>query len=398
MSHADKRYYYSLLSNLLIPLGGLSTDIYLPSLPAMSTHFAVSRPMIQLTITFYVLAMGLGQLVVGPISDALGRRRLILGALTAQVVAIIGILLTNAISMIFFLRFIQGLAMAFMMVPARAIINDVFTGVELRKQFAYITISFAIGPIIAPYLGGYLQYYCGWQANFYGLLLYSVLVFVMVVFTLPETIAELKPFQTRKVITTYHHILQHREFVSTSVFAGMVMVYSTLFSIIGPFIIQTMLNHTSIVYGRMALLIGLAWLLGNMLNRLLINIDYELKIQLGLLSTLITIVVMLVLSLDGQITLIRFIAPTFIMVLLSGFLFGITVSEGLSMFAKVAASANACLFSIVWLIFFIITVFATFLHTYTLVPIAMTFLLANVVSGLMYLVLRQYRKHSRQTG
>ena len=154
------------LANFFVPLAGISTDIYLPSLPAMAHHFLVSKAFVQITVTTYGVGMGLMQFIAGPVSDALGRKKLFIGALLTQIIAILVILNAQSIILIIVMRLFQGVGAAFLIVPARAILNDCFSGEQLKKQFNYITISFAMGPILGPFIGSYLQQYFDWHACF----------------------------------------------------------------------------------------------------------------------------------------------------------------------------------------------------------------------------------------
>ena len=158
----NNKTYLAVLINIIIPLAGMSTDIYLPSLPAMCSHFHVAKALVQLTVTTYVLGVGIAQLIAGPISDANGRKKLLVFALLIQLIAILLIVLTPSIHWMIVFRFLQGIGAGLMVVPARAIINDIFSGTELKKQFNTLTISFAMAPIIAPFIGGYVQHYFGW--------------------------------------------------------------------------------------------------------------------------------------------------------------------------------------------------------------------------------------------
>src|SRR5688572_1044823 len=137
-----KKTRYAILANLLVPLAGMSTDIYLPSFPHMARAFSVDGSLVQLTMTTFVIAMGLGQYLAGPVSDAIGRKSLITTALVIQFVTVITIINVPFISLIIAMRSLQGIACAFMIVPARALLNDNFEGNELKKKFNYLTISF----------------------------------------------------------------------------------------------------------------------------------------------------------------------------------------------------------------------------------------------------------------
>ncbi len=133
-------------------------------------------------------------LLVGPISDALGRKKLILASLIIQILAIVGILLSPNIYWIIIIGFFKVWEPLFMIAPARAILNDCFSGDELKKKFNYLTISFALAPIIAPFIGGICQEYFGWQASFYVILVYAVSLLILIHLTYEETIPAKKRF------------------------------------------------------------------------------------------------------------------------------------------------------------------------------------------------------------
>ena len=144
---------YAILANLLVPLAGMSTDIYLPSLPHMARAFSIDNSLVQLTITSFVTAMGFAQYLAGPVSDAIGRKSMIIISLVIQFISVITIIHVPSMPLIIAMRAVQGIACAFMIVPARALLNDNFEGNELKKKFNYLTISFALAPIIAPFIG-----------------------------------------------------------------------------------------------------------------------------------------------------------------------------------------------------------------------------------------------------
>ncbi len=139
----------------------MSTDIYLPSLPAIAQDFQTGKSLSQATMTSFVLALTLSQLIAGPVSDAMGRKIFILTSLFVQFLAIVAIIYSATIQWMIGLRFLQKLGTALMMVPVRTINIDVLSDHTLKKQLNYNTISFAIGPIIASFIGSYLQHYFG---------------------------------------------------------------------------------------------------------------------------------------------------------------------------------------------------------------------------------------------
>lgn len=374
----------SLIINLIFPLAGVSTDIYMPSLPAMANYFDVSKSTIQLTLTSYVVAMGIMQLIAGPISDAFGRKPLIIIALLVQLFTVFGVLYVDNIALVILFRFIQGVGAAFMMVPARAVINDVFTGNELKKQFNYSTISFALAPILAPYLGGYLQEYFNWQYNFIFIIGYIIVALLVVIFFFKETVKNVSKLSPKSFMTNYCIILRNGKFIRSALFVSFVMGYFAMFSISGPFVIQVGMKLSPDRYGQIALLMGLAWFLGNTLNRFMMDVSEDKKVEYALWGSLAASVIMLIISLQGISTVIGVVIPTFVMIFLSGLIFPIYISNALAIFEKLSASANGCLFSLTWLSFSCFTIIATFLKASSQLPLSISFSILSLFLILFY--------------
>lgn len=375
---------FALLVNAIVPLGGMNTDIYLPSLPAMSHYFGADKTIVQLTVAAYVFGMGLGQLLAGPVSDAVGRKKQLLVALLFQIFAVIAILFCRDIEWVIGWRVVQGVGAAFMMVPARAVVNDCFSGDALKKQFNYLTISFAMGPIVAPFIGGYLQHYFGWQANFYFVGIYAVCMLVLVLLLLPETIAKKTPFAPGHLVRNYRVILSSPLFVVGSILAGMAFSYSVLFSVAGPFMVQIALHRSAVFYGHIALLMGVAWFAGNMLNRFLFNMVLSVRARIALLLMFLITAIMTLMGVLGVFSLWSLVLPIFFMVMLGAILFSAFLAEVLHLFPKMAASTNAASFSIVWLCFGVYSVVATFLKASSLLPIALVYLVITVLAIVLY--------------
>lgn len=379
-----QRYRYALIVNLILPLAGMSTDIYLPSLPAMTQHFCTASSLVQLTVSAFVIALGFGQFISGPLSDALGRKRLIIGSLWTQLFAIIGILLVPNIIMVMILRFIQGLAAAFMNVPARAMLNDLFSGEALRKQFNLVTIIYAVSPIIAPFIGGLLQHHLFWQANFMLLFCYATGLLIVFQIYFHDTIVDKQDFSIARLWQNYRTILSHRHFVACTLMASFFWGFGAIFSSIGPFLVQVGLGYSADAYGVMALLIGLAWFVGTSVSRLLFKIAIPLKMPITLTLMLLTAAVFFAISRSEHFTIYQLVIPTFVLVCLSGFSFPIFVGECMVLFREIAGSANACLFGMIWLGFSGFTLIAATLKTHSLRPLGTTYLILAAAMCVWY--------------
>ena len=385
----NKRFITCLV-NIIVPLGGMSTDIYLPSLPAMVQHFGAGNQLIQLTVALFTLGLGVGQLIAGPISDALGRKKVLLVALLVQILSVFCILFSSSIHWVIAARLLQGVGTAFMMVPARAVLNDMFSGIELKKQFATLATSFALGPIIAPFLGGYLQHYGGWKTNFWFILCYQVVALTLVSFFYKETIHGKKKFSVVHVKHSYAVVLSSRRFLAGGVLVSFFMAYIATFDVTGPFIIQTVLGQSALVYGRVALAMGLAWFAGNLCSRFFAHKDTK-NVTIILLS--LTILVALIMRLAfTTTTLYSLVVPVFLIIFFSAILFPLYIAKGLSMFKEQAATANGLLFSILWVGFSLFAFLASAFKASSMLPLANLFIVVGVLVLLWYwLIYRRVR-------
>ena len=374
----NRRFLIALFVNITIPLGGISTDIYLPSLPAMVDFFGTTSMVVQLTVTFFALGLGIGQAVAGPVSDAIGRKRPYLFGMLMQIISVVAILLTSSSFFLIVSRLIQGFGAAFMMVPARVMLNDVFDGEALKKQYTYITAAFALGPIVAPFIGGYLQHFISWQANFYLVFLYLLLLTLTMTFFIKETIVRKKPFSSRHVLESYFSVLQNKLFLTASVLVSFFLGYVAIFNVVGPFMIQKILQKSPVFYGYLALIMGVAWFSGNMTSRVFFRYSRRAKSTFMLSVMLMAAFLMFACSFFG-VTLLTLVVPVFVMIFCGGFLFPIYVGECLAYFREQAASANGLLFALIWMVFSLFSFIGTLLKVHALAPLAACYLIITMV-------------------
>ena len=168
----------TIMAFVSIPLSGFVTDIYLPSFPSMAKEMMVSEKDIQITLTSYLLSYGISQLFVGGILDSIGRYRPKLIALFLLILTSILITMTNSILLICLLRILQGAAVSVLVVATRAIFVDIYDAERVKHYLSYFTIVWSCGPILAPFLGGYLEKIFNWHANFYFLAAYAGFLFL----------------------------------------------------------------------------------------------------------------------------------------------------------------------------------------------------------------------------
>ncbi|KPP88672.1 MAG: MFS transporter, DHA1 family, bicyclomycin/chloramphenicol resistance protein [Rhodobacteraceae bacterium HLUCCO07] len=150
----------------LTGIAALAMNLFLPSLPGMAAHFGVTPAVMGLSVGLYLFVNALLQLVVGPISDRYGRRRVIIASLVAYCLASLGcVFAPNAFVFLTF-RMLQA-SIAVTMVLSRAVVRDITPEHQAGARIAYVTMGMALVPMVSPTIGGFAEQYFGWQANFW---------------------------------------------------------------------------------------------------------------------------------------------------------------------------------------------------------------------------------------
>jgi len=178
----------ALLLACLSAIGPFSIDTYLPSFLEIGARLGASPLAVQQTLTAYLTPFAIMTLWHGAISDALGRRRVVLVSMALFALASVGCATVRSIEALWLFRAIQGTTAGAGMVVGRAIIRDLFSGPEAHRLFAHVSMVFAIAPAIAPVIGGQLHAWFGWRSVFVFLTLFSIGLWFWCLFKLPESL------------------------------------------------------------------------------------------------------------------------------------------------------------------------------------------------------------------
>jgi DHA1 family bicyclomycin/chloramphenicol resistance-like MFS transporter len=220
-----QRAWLVLVLGSLIAIGPLTIDMYLPALPSITSGLQTTSTAVQLTLTGTLLGLALGQLVIGPISDAVGRRRPLIAGLAVHVVASILCVLAPNVAVLGALRILQGLGVAAAAVVATAVVRDLFSGAAFARLFSRLMLVMGAAPILAPTLGGAVLRWTSWRGVFVALAVFGVLLVIVALFALKETL----PVERRRsggtfaTLTVYGQLLRDRTFVGLVLVAGLSM-------------------------------------------------------------------------------------------------------------------------------------------------------------------------------
>ena len=157
----------ALVLGLLSAIGPFAIDMYLPALPLIGQELGADMRAVQLSLTVFFIAIGVGQLVYGPVSDMLGRKPALYFGLGLFALASVGCALATDIHVLVALRFIQGLGAAAGMAVPRAVVRDLHTGVDAARLMSLLMLVFSVSPILAPLAGSAVIAWAGWRAVFW---------------------------------------------------------------------------------------------------------------------------------------------------------------------------------------------------------------------------------------
>lgn len=272
----------TLLAFALIPMSGFATDIYLPSLPTMAANLGLSELAVQLTLGMFLISYGISQLFVGSLLDSFGRYRINLISLAVFALASIVIANTSNIYLIYAMRIVHGITVGAIVVSKRAYFVDVYTGDQLKNYLSMFSVIWATAPIVAPFVGGYLQNYFGWQANFYFLAGFSLVVLVLELIFSGETIQQRMVFSLRKIANVYADMVGTFSFTLGIVMLGLSYCMVMVYNMTGPFIIEHQFGLSPIVAGYSSLILGGAVMVGGLIGKATINKPFIKKLSINI--------------------------------------------------------------------------------------------------------------------
>ncbi|RDC55034.1 MFS transporter [Pedobacter chinensis] len=329
----------TILAFALIPLSGFATDIYIPSLPTMAGEMNVSNVQVQLTLSIFLISYGVAQLFVGSLLDSFGRYKIGLYSLLIFAAASFIIANTHHIYLIYLMRVIHGLSVGAIVVAKRAYFVDLFTGNKLKHYLSLFSIIWSTGPIIAPFVGGYLQTAFGWESNFYFLAGFA-LIFALLEFIFSgETLKYFTDFQLKKITNIYVDMIKTTSFTLGIVMLGLAYCMVMVYNMTGPFIIEHELKYSPVVAGYSSLVLGFAWMVGGFIGKATINKPFFKRLMVNSLLQVVFVMVMMI-SLNFVSNLFSLIFFAFIIHVGAGFTFNNYFTFCLSKFPKNAGIAG----------------------------------------------------------
>ena len=177
---------------MMVVLSPLAIDIYLPSMPEMALEFSVSDTQVQSTLVLFILAMGIGQILIGPLADRFGRRPIALLGICLYIASSLFAASVVEFEYLQLARVLQGIAACATSIVVFSAVRDRFNAQQSAHYYSYLNGVICVIPALAPTLGGFLALHFGWRSTFIFMTIFAVLVLFIVAFRLPETRPEHK--------------------------------------------------------------------------------------------------------------------------------------------------------------------------------------------------------------
>lgn len=374
---------------LILPLtvlAGFTIDFYAPSLPAIANYFQIPDFYVKLLIPSYLLSYMIGYLILGIFSDRFGRKKLLLLSIILFILTSLAQAAATNVFVLLFFHFFQGLAVSGPDVLGRTILADRHEKHGLAKQYALISLTWSLCPMVAPIAGAYIQAHFNWQMLFIAQSIYAIILLILLIILLPETATG-----ERTQLTHLHHhfkqIVFSKVFIGSAICRGGSFGFVLLFSLTAPFLVQEVLKMSVIDYGYIVFLLALSSFFGVAINRILLSfwtLNRVLMTGVTIMNTVVWGSFIIIISRD--ITRLQ------ALIMMLGFFCGRGIMLSnlavvvIDKFKHMAGSVNA--YSGTALIFIALGVscFATFLKAENLIPMALAYVILTTIITISYIL------------
>ncbi|NOV01669.1 multidrug effflux MFS transporter [Paenibacillus planticolens] len=390
----SSRLWMVLVLGSLASFGPLSLDMYLPALPDLAGDLNTSTSLAQMSLTACMIGMSIGQLIAGAASDVRGRRMPLLIGLIVYAVSSVLCMFAPSIGVLLGLRFLQGLAGAAGIVISRAIVRDMYEGVELTKFFAMLMLVNGAAPILAPIAGGQILQFTSWRGVFLVLGVIGVVMLVAATWGLKET----HPLERRSkggltnTLRTFRGLLTDRLFMGYALTQG--LVFAGMFAYISgsPFVLQEIYGVSPQMFSVCFAVNGLGVIIaGQVTGRLAGKVSDHRLLAGGLAMAAFGGLLLLIAVLTGA-GLPAILVAFFFIVSSVGPVSVATSSLALQSQGKTAGSAAALLGLLSFIIGGVIAPFVGLGGSHTAVPLGIIIVLMEIGAILCFIGMTKGRK------
>lgn len=328
----------------LVALGPVTMALYTPAMPALVDVFGTSLSTVKLTLTVYFFGFAFAQLICGPLADAFGRRPVTFWFFGLYIAASVGATAAPNIETMLVARLLQGVGAAAGIAISRAIVRDLFVGQASARIMTTIGIMLAIGPAVAPTIGGLLLTFSGWQAIFILMLICGVALTAMMALAVPETLARRDPSKIRpaRLVRNYGKLLSDARFMRPALMIGFSL--GGIYTLAGllPFVLIEDLGMTPTGFGLSMMIQSASFIAGSILVRYLLRTITAFRLVApGLAIALIAAIAMVIGLLHGQPNFWLIMLPVGLWAFGIAFVLPSATTDALAPFPMMAGSASA---------------------------------------------------------
>lgn len=382
-------FLFAAILTALVAFGPLSTDMYLPSLPAMKTDFGATVSQVQLTLSVFLAGFAVSQLFYGPLSDRFGRRPVLLFGITVYGLASVACFLSTTIEGLILARFFQAFGACSGPVLGRAAVRDVYGQERAAQVLAYMGSAMALAPAVAPMFGGYLQVWFGWQANFVAISIFAFVLIGLVFFLIRETNMHQNPeaLKPARIVGNYVQLLKHRDFLGYVLLNS--FVFSGLFAFISgsSFVFIDIFGLEPNIYGICFGIVVCGYISGTLLaGRFSRKLGGPRMLCYGSILAMIAGLLLAGIAYIGGNTPTSVVAPMVLFMVAVGLVMPNSMAGAIGPFPKMAGSASALMGFLQMTIAACVGGSVGLLHNGTHLPMVSAIAVMGVLSFVTYFV------------
>lgn len=339
------RIWIAVILGILSGIGPVVIDLYLPGLPQMADDLHTSASIVQLSLTSCLLGLAIGQIVIGPFSDVLGRRIPLIVSLAVFAAASFLCALTSSVWVLIAMRFIQGAAGAGGIVISRAIARDLYSGTELTKFFSLLMLVNGIAPIVSPVAGGQLMKVTTWNGVFFMIGVFGIIIILSVIIGIRESLSP--DNRTRggfkETFVSFGRLFGQRTFMGYALAQGLITAGMFGYISASPFVLQDIYGLSAQAFSFCFAVNGLGIIIAAQITgRLVSRFGEAALLRCGLMISLAASLVLFV-SVVFHAPLMFVLIPLFIVVSCIGIVTTSSGSLAMQSQGKSAGSASALL-------------------------------------------------------
>lgn len=334
----------TIVLGILSAFGPFSIDMYLPGLPAIAREFGVDTAAAQQTLSSFFIGLAVGQLIYGPLSDRLGRRRPLIFGCAVYALACLGCFVSPSLGGLILLRFAMALGACAGMVITRSVVRDLFDQRESARMYSMLVLVMGLAPVLAPLAGGQLLLFWGWRVIFLVLSAFGLLCLLLVYFALPESLPESRRTQQGlgAVLRSYAGLLSDARFMGYTLASGLASAAMFTYISGSPFVFIELNGVPPERYGFLFGINALGLIAASQLNRWLLSRYSSGRILVTSLAVTATTGLLLAVAAATDIGgFVGMLALLFFCIASTGLVGPNATAAAMAPYARMAGSASA---------------------------------------------------------